>query len=209
MRTILSLAAIFTVVFACAQSNSTESKTGMLWQEELHKFQEELNAKFVNPDKSPLKKEDLKNFDGLEFFPDNKTFRVKADFVRTLGVEPFEMPTTTARKAIYVKYGELHFDLGGNEYVLNVYQNQKLIEEEGKENYLFVPFTDDTNGKSTYSGGRYIDLRIPKGETITLDFNKAYNPYCAYNSKYSCPIPPEENYLPLKVKAGVKAFKKS
>jgi uncharacterized protein (DUF1684 family) len=71
---------------------------------------------------------------------------------------------------------------------------------------LFLPFLDNTNGDTTYGGGRYIDLRIPEGDTIEIDFNKAYNPYCAYNSRYSCPIVPRENYLDTNIEAGVKKF---
>ena len=82
------------------------------------------------------------------------------------------------------------------------------MKEEGYEDYLFLPFLDDTNGEESYGGGRYIDCRIPEGDTIEIDFNKAYNPYCAYNENYSCPIVPRENYLAIEVKAGVKVFKK-
>ena len=70
--------------------------------------------------------------------------------------------------------------------------------------HLFLPFTDNTNGVETYGGGRYIDLKIPAGNTINIDFNKAYNPYCAYSDKYSCPIPPPENHLDIEIKAGIK-----
>jgi uncharacterized protein (DUF1684 family) len=79
---------------------------------------------------------------------------------------------------------------------------------EGFEDYLFLPFLDDTNGETSYAGGRYLDLRIPKNDLIILDFNETYNPYCAYNERYSCPIVPRENYIPLKIEAGIKAFKK-
>ena len=71
---------------------------------------------------------------------------------------------------------------------------------------MFLPFSDLTSGNETYGGGRYIDLEIPKGKTITIDFNQAYNPYCAYNPKYSCPIVPAENELLTNVNAGVKKF---
>ena len=100
------------------------------------------------------------------------------------------------------------FDLKGKPFKLNIYQNQDLIKKEGFEDYLFLPFLDNTNGEESYGGGRYIDMRIPDGDTIIVDFNSAYNPYCAYNEKYSCPIVPRENYLDTEVRAGVKAFKK-
>ena len=118
------------------------------------------------------------------------------------------MKTTTSRLPVYVKYGEITFTLKGKPHKLNVYQNQDLVKKEGYENYLFLPFLDDTNGDTTYGGGRYIDTRQPEGNTMIVDFNTAYNPYCAYNERYSCPIVPRENYLETKIKAGVKAFEK-
>ena len=75
------------------------------------------------------------------------------------------------------------------------------------EDYLFLPFTDKTNGDSSYGGGRYLDLKLPEGDSIIIDFNQAYNPYCAYNDKYSCPVPPKSNNLDIEVLAGVKTFK--
>jgi uncharacterized protein (DUF1684 family) len=87
-----------------------------------------------------------------------------------------------------------------------VYQNAELVRKNTYVNYLFLPFSDLTSGNETYIGGRYIDLRIPYGDTIAIDFNQAYNPYCAYNRKYSCPIVPLENDLPIAIRAGVKKF---
>lgn len=174
----------------------------------VHEFQERMNKEFKDPEESPLTSEDREDFESLDFFPVDTAFSVIAEFVRTPYEMPFEMPTTTSRKPVYVKYGEVYFNLEGEEYKLNVYQNQELIQKPPYEDYLFLPFTDLTNGTSSYSGGRYIDMRIPKTNKVTIDFNKAYNPYCAYNGKYSCPIPPAENHLDLKVSAGVKNYKK-
>ncbi len=116
------------------------------------------------------------------------------------------MKTSTKRLPKYIKYGELEFVLEGKTFKLNLYQNIDLIKKEGYADYLFLPFSDLTCGKESYIGGRYIDLRIPKGKTITIDFNKAYNPYCAYNHQFSCPIVPLENDLAIEVLAGVKKF---
>jgi len=170
-------------------------------------FQRKINAEYKGAT-SPLKDIDRKKFNGLEFFKFDSTYVVMATFERTSDEIPFEMKTTTDRLPVYVKYGIVSFNLKGNEYHLNVYQNQDLIKKEGFENYLFLPFLDNTNGAESYGGGRYIDLKFPDGDELTIDFNKAYNPYCAYNEKYSCPIVPIENYLSLKVEAGVKVFKK-
>jgi uncharacterized protein (DUF1684 family) len=171
-------------------------------------FQRKINAAYKDPTTSPLKDIDRKNFNGLKFFKFDSTYVVTAALERTPDETPFEMKTTTDRLTIYVKYGIVSFNLKGNEYHLNVYQNQDLIKKEGFEDYLFLPFLDNTNGEESYGGGRYIDLKFPDGDELTIDFNKAYNPYCAYNEKYSCPIVPIENYLALKVEAGVKVFKK-
>ena len=171
-------------------------------------WQKEMNADFKDASKSPLKKKDLKKFKGLDFFKFDSTFVVKAVLKRTPETKWFKMKTTTSRESEERVFGILTFELKGQSFQLNVYQGKELMTTEGYEDYLFLPFLDDTNGDTTYGGGRYIDLRIPEENEIEIDFNKAYNPYCAYNEKYSCPIVPRENYLPLKVEAGVKVFKK-
>ncbi|MBT8263883.1 MAG: DUF1684 domain-containing protein, partial [Muriicola sp.] len=148
-----------------------------------------------------------KDFEGLSFFDPDTTYQVLAKFVRTPEALPFLMPTNTERKSEEVVFGIVYFELNGRRFQLEVYQTIELKNEEGFEDYLFLPFTDATNAKETYSGGRYIDLRIPAGDTLLIDFNKAYNPYCAYNKKYSCPLVPKGNNLEIEVLAGVKAFK--
>ncbi|WP_200975241.1 DUF1684 domain-containing protein [Echinicola sp. 20G] len=173
---------------------------------EIQAFQDHLNDEFANPDESPLKSEDLEQFEELAFFPINPKLQIKATFVRTENQKPFRMKTTTTRRPIYEKFGEAHFELDGKNYVLNIYQSHQLREREEFKTHLFLPFTDLTNGDSSYGGGRFIDLEIPSDQEIIIDFNKAYNPYCAYNSRYSCPIPPKENDLPLEIKAGVMKF---
>ena len=168
----------------------------------------ELNEEFSNPETTILEPEDFKNFHGLEFYPIDEKFIVKAKLVRTPDEKPFLMPTTTARPPEYVKYGEAHFSLDGKDFVLNLFKSIQPYDEPGYEDYLFLPFTDLTSGDGSYGGGRYIDQRIPEGEIIVIDFNKAYNPYCAYSARYSCPIPPKENDLLIRIEAGVKAFGK-
>lgn len=171
-------------------------------------YQAKLNAEFADPDKSPLDRKDLKKFESLEFFEVTEEFIVEAEFVRTPAEAPFAMQTSTDRMPIYVKYGELYFSLKGERFKLNVYQNQELVEDPEYVDYLFLPFTDLTNGRQTYGGGRYIDFRIPELNKVKLDFNRAYNPYCAYSGRYSCPVPPQENALDIEISAGVKTFNK-
>jgi uncharacterized protein (DUF1684 family) len=169
-------------------------------------FQQDLNAQFKDIEESPLKKK-AKRFKGHNFFPIDSIYRVEANFVRMLNAIPFQMKTTTSRLPIYEKYGEAVFTIQGEELRLGIFQSHGLREDEEYENHLFLPFTDLTNGEESYAGGRFLDLEIPEGDVIIIDFNKAYNPYCAYNSDYSCPIPPAENDLKIKILAGVRSSK--
>jgi uncharacterized protein (DUF1684 family) len=196
----------FSIVAAIAGTASFGQDETAL--EEIQAFRDELNAQYADPEKSPLTDKDRTRFKALEFFPIDTDFRVTARFVRTPGQAPFEMKTTTARTPVYEKYGEAHFMLGDSSFVLNLYQSHSAREKPEYAHLLFLPFTDLTNGFGSYGGGRYIDVEIPEGDTVVIDFNQAYNPYCCYNHKYSCPIPPKENFLNFRVAAGVKAFGK-
>jgi uncharacterized protein (DUF1684 family) len=167
-------------------------------------FQTELNKEFKDPEESPLSKKDRKKFKGLSFFPIDEKYRVKAKFERVEGAIPFKMKTTTDRLPTYEVFGIATFVIDSQEYKLNIYQSHSLREKEEYKTYLFLPFTDLTTGEETYGGGRFIALEIPEGDFIIIDFNKAYHPYCAYNYKYSCPIPPKENNLNIKIEAGVR-----
>lgn len=180
---------------------------GQTYKDSIRVFQIHLNEEYSNPEESPLTKKDLKKFTEHTFFPTDKKYRVKAKFERVNEAVPFLMKTTTNRLPTYEIYGVATFKLDDQELKLNIYQSHSLREMEEYRDYLFLPFTDLTNGEETYSGGRFIDLEIPEEDYIIIDFNKAYNPYCAYNSKYSCPIPPEENDLQVEIKAGIKKYK--
>mgnify|MGYP003630487625 CR=1 FL=1 len=171
-------------------------------------FQKAQNAKFKDATTSPLKDKDRKKFEGLDFFKFDSTYIVKALLNRTPNSEWFNMKTTTSRVSKERVYGVLTFKLNGNERQLNIYQGEDLLTEDDYEDYLFLPFLDETNGLESYGGGRYINVRIPEGDTMIIDFNKSYNPFCAYNDKYSCPIVPRENYLKTRIEAGVKGFAK-
>ncbi|MDN3492695.1 DUF1684 domain-containing protein [Winogradskyella bathintestinalis] len=171
-------------------------------------FQKKMNADFKDASKSPLKPKDLKTFEGLDFFPYDSTFVVKAELKRTPDTQWFNMKTTTDRLSKERVFGILTFELKGKSFQLKVYQGEELMQTKNFEDYLFLPFLDNTNGTSSYGGGRYIDLEIPEGNTIQIDFNTAYNPMCVYNEKYSCPLVPSENYVDLEVEAGVKAYLK-
>lgn len=167
----------------------------------------ELNNSFKNVNSSPLTTEDLEKFEALDHFVYNEKLCLSAKFVRTPNEPVFEMPTTTDRMPLYVKYGEAHFEYEGKLLKLNIYQNQELVKNKLYKNHLFLPFSDLTSGNETYIGGRYLDLKIPENDSIIINFNLAYNPYCTYNYKYSCPKVPLENDLPVAIIAGIKDFK--
>lgn len=197
----ISLLFLFFFTFCCAQNKQT--LTGET------KWQKKMNADFKDASKSPLKAKDLKKFKGLVFFKYDENFKVEAKFERKPNAEWFNMKTTTNRVSKERVYGIATFNLNGKVHKLNIYQGEDNMNSEDYKDYLFLPFLDNTNGETSYAGGRYIGLTIPEGNTIVIDFNEAYNPYCAYNKKYSCPIVPRVNYLDVKVEAGVKDFKKN
>lgn len=172
----------------------------------VEKFQKDLNIEYADAKTSPLTVEDLAVFKTLDFYPITEKFFVIAKFVRTENEKPFEMKTSTDRKPMYVKYGEVSFSIDGKSFKLNIYKNIELSKKEEYKDYLFLPFSDLTCGNESYIGGKYIDMKIPKGDTIAIDFNTSYNPYCAYSHKYSCPKVPLENDLNIEIKAGVKKF---
>ena len=199
MKLIFTVTALFSFMALSAQECSIENSK---------KYQQQLNKEYADPAESPLTPKDLKKFKSLDFYPVDMAYCVEAKFVRTPNEKPFEMPTTTERKPMYVKFGEVYFKLHGKDCKLDVFQNIDLVKKEEYKNHLFLPFTDFTSGNGSYGGGRYIDLQQTESDKIMIDFNTAYNPYCAYNHKYSCPIPPAQNDLQVEVKAGVKAYEK-
>ncbi len=188
-------------VFAEAQTfyGSTDTKLFRLGRDK----------EFRNKTESPLKEEDFPKFVGLNYFDEDKKYIVKADFKRTSDEKYFQMPTSSGKSKKFVKYGVLTFSLNGKKHLLNVYQADAEVLKKFPEyaDLLFVPFKDLTSGNETYGGGRYIDLKMPKGGKAVLNFNNAYNPNCAYGSeKYNCPIPPKENFLQTEIKAGEKKY---
>lgn len=197
MRTLIYLI-VFVSIFSCK-----EGKQPLLGGTE---FQKKINAEYKDATKSPLKEKDRKTFRGLDFFKEDSNYTIKAEIERTPSSEFFAMKTTTSRVSQERVYGILSFKIKEETFKLNAYQAKE--EQENNGDYLFLPFLDNTNGETSYGGGRYIDLQIQEGDTMLIDFNKAYNPYCAYNEKYSCPIVPRENYLDIKIEAGVKKIKK-
>lgn len=153
---------------------------------EISNWQHHLNKEYSDKATSPLAPEDLSGFKGHAFFPADISYATEATLVLNYEKPEITFKTSNERISVQRKYGELHFMLKGEAFSLTVYQSPDLMKVPGFEDYLFLPFTDSTTGEETYGGGRYIDLRIPAGNKIFLDFNRAYNPYCAYSIGFSC-----------------------
>ena len=148
----------------------------------------------------------------VKFYPINSSYKVIARVEKVYGQSFFPMSTTDGKSKQAIKYAALKFDLHGKEYTLYAYQLSFLLSNPEHKNDFFVPFTDETSGIESYGGGRYMDFtqaNITAGNTLLIDFNKSYNPYCAFKIGYSCPIPPKENELKVEIKAGEMNFGKS
>ena len=172
-------------------------------------FREGRDHEFRDKKESPLKEEDFAGFKGLNYYPEDTSYIVKAKFTRIADEKYFQMPTSSGKMKVFVKYGILKFKVAGKRQTLAVYQVDRATLKKFPEyaDLLFIPFRDLTSRTATYGGGRYIDIKKPRGKEVVLDFNLAYNPNCAYGGdKWSCPIPPRENSLSVAIRAGEKRF---
>lgn len=194
---------VLSVPFCCALNGRAQKS----YTDSIAAFRKNYKADFIKEERSPLKGKDT-SF--LRFYPVKKEYRILADVQLTPQSEVFEMLTHSGKKQIYKQYALATFVLKGKEYKLSLYQNTNMAFSAEMKNYLFLPFNDLTNYETTYAGGRYIDLKtgdIQNGKLL-IDFNKCYNPYCAFKEGYSCPIPPSENRLQVRIEAGEKLFGK-
>ena len=155
---------------------------------------------------SPLTEPERPAFDSLDYFAPNPEYKFLADLEVYESPETYPMQMTGGAAEPYFKFGKATFEVEGKPYVLTLFNKGN---EEGRPT-LVVAVCDKTNGFETYGGGRFIDLPMPgtNAAGIEIDFNKAYNPYCAYNSEYNCPVPPQENRLSIKIPVGEKTFHK-
>ncbi|HVZ55559.1 MAG TPA: DUF1684 domain-containing protein [Chitinophagaceae bacterium] len=147
----------------------------------------------------------------FRFFAADPAYRVRARFEKTDHTPWFRMETSGPIKKIFRVYGLVHFSIHDTALQLAVYQSQDLMQDDQYRDYLFLPFTDLTTGQESYATGRYLDFRMSdiRDGSLVIDFNKAYNPNCAYVvGKYNCPVPPRENELPVAIRAGEMAFGK-
>jgi len=175
------------------------------YAEQIAKHRESYKEDFIKDNHSPLKKDDLQN---LHFYEVDSTYKVLADVELLKNEKVFKMPTFNGSSSDYYRYAHINFVLNGKAIQMTLYRSVSLSTNPVYKDHLFLPFTDETNNKETYGGGRYIDLdaKAISNNHIEIDFNKAYNPYCAYSDGYRCPVPPEENDLQLAIKAGEKLY---
>lgn len=196
MKVFLLSALLCMGVFATAQEDYHHTI-------EIHRQQ--YKQEFLTDPRSPLKSADT-GF--LRFFPADKRYRVKGNLVLTPAAEPFDMPTASGKTKRYRQYGTLLLNINDTAVQLQVLQSLKMLEDPKYKDHLFLAFTDKTTYSETYGGGRYLDLSLNdiKEGTIEVDFNKCYNPWCAYAGGYSCPIPPVENRVNVAIRAGEMNF---
>lgn len=177
---------------------------------ELQKIVFSINRERIEKDKyfasseSPLSDTLKIKFRGLDYYVFDSTYVFNAKLNKYDKPRELNMVTSKGKIKHYIEYGYFEFDLHGRQK-LNAYRPKPAIE--GHADYLFVPFKDSTNGNETYAAGRYIELTLHETtDDYILDFNSAYNPWCAYSDNYNCPYPPKENHLPISVYAGEKKF---
>jgi uncharacterized protein (DUF1684 family) len=176
--------------------------------QEINDYRSTYKKEFLASRDAPVKPEDIRF---LDFYQPDQSFRVNATVVKT-DLKPFLMMTHSGKTKEYKEYGVATFKISNKPFKLHIYRSLDLIKQDAKYNdYLFIPFKDATNGVETYGGGRYLEFNMEdiKDGVLVIDFNKAYNPYCAYSEGYSCPIPPEENHLDTEIAAGEKNFQKN
>lgn len=172
------------------------------YSEDLLKGRKEKDEMFRTSAKSPMPDSAKGSFKGLSYFDPNKDFRVTATFIPNDKYEIVRMPQNKPGETDeYIVAGKVEFELEGRKHWLIAYQ-----ENPKESTVLFIPFRDKTNGKMTYGGGRYLEhVRIVENK-VEMDFNLAFNPYCVYNYRFICPVPPAENTLDIEVNAGEKAY---
>lgn len=190
--------AVITIIISIWVNNAKRSHKQMVMD-----WRDQKDTYFKTNDDSPIL--DRENFTGLSYFDPTTEFRAEAKLTLLHDSIPVTMLRTDGKKDSYIKYAIAVFKLQKKEYQLTLFKSSK---NPTNDHVLFVPFTDKTSGELTYKAGRYMDLEIKEGKPVIIDFNYAYNPFCAYNPRFSCPIPPLSNYLDIEILAGEKPFEK-
>lgn len=186
------------------QQLSPDSNQG--YNSKLISERQEKDVELKTTDNSPIDKDLRTKFNGLNYFAPDSLWVITANLRLFENPDTLAMKTTTDRLPLYLIYGIAEFEIHDTTFQLTVYRNIDLMKKPGYENYFFVPFRDYTSGEQSYGGGRYMDTYLTDSGQLILDFNRAYNPYCVYSKRYSCPLTPEQNYLNTYVTAGEKNY---
>lgn len=168
---------------------------------ELQAFRRDKDAFFRDDPRSPLTHEQRAGFTGFEYFPEDPALRIDAELDPDVDPGLIEMDTTGGTPQRYTRAGTVRFEVDGEPATVTLYASG-----DGHADGLFLPFRDATSGRETYGAGRYLDLDPPEDGRVVVDFNLAYNPYCAYDAGWSCPLPPGENWLSVPIRAGERDF---
>lgn len=194
---IVLIVAVAGFVIYSMQNNNTSTDEGYV---EFIQQERAAMEKFMKGgDGSPFSQDSIV-FEGLKFFPADVRYRVKAKLKPIEGKKVVLLSTSDGKEQKYLEYAFAEFELDGVQNQLLILEVMEMGPQRGK---LFLAFSDDTSGRETYGAGRYLDVKkVPAAKSVELDFNLAYNPYCAYNDKYSCPFPPKENLLKIAIRAG-------
>jgi uncharacterized protein (DUF1684 family) len=195
---VILIVAVAGFVIYSMQNNNTSTDEGYV---EFIQQERAAMEKFMKGgDGSPFSQDSIV-FEGLKFFPADVRYRVKAKLKPIEGKKVVLLSTSDGKEQKYLEYAFAEFELDGVQNQLLILEVMEMGPQRGK---LFLAFSDDTSGRETYGAGRYLDVKkVPAAKSVELDFNLAYNPYCAYNDKYSCPFPPKENLLKISaIRAG-------
>lgn len=199
--TIGILSILATIIFFSFTDGQHVAKTSLAenYQEQITKKRQETDMFFKTDKKSPLPKTERVDFKGLKYYTIDSNYRLVAKMKKIKNAKQVSMETSKHQEKFYLPYAKASFDLHGKKCELTIYKSVN-------QDYLFLPFTDLTTGKQSYGAGRYIEVEELSNKQILIDFNIAYNPYCAYSDNYNCPYPPAENDLAIKIEAGEKTY---
>jgi uncharacterized protein (DUF1684 family) len=163
----------------------------------LSESRKEKDAFLASDPDSPFTPEQRKNFQGLHYYPENPALRMELPIQEFPVKEKIEMMTSTGTSQTYHRFGKVHFKVENNDVELMIYRSKTGF---------FLPFVDSMAGKETYPAGRYLEPEPAGKGKFIIDFNLAYNPYCAYNDQWSCPLTPFENHIKVPIRAGEKLY---
>lgn len=207
LATVGLLTAVLLAPGCAEQPTMSPSTPPTDWGPRIAAERTEKDREFATDPESPLRPQDRAAFEGLDYWAVDPAYRYTG-FVSWLETPvPITIITTTGKERPAEKVGRVTFEVGGTACQLTVF---RLLDQQRRSggDGLFLPFADRTTGKETYPAGRYVELEGPEGGPFVLDFNKAYNPLCAYGSpeRYRCPVTPAENKLPVRIEAGERGF---